>query len=132
MGIPLLIGYAIDFVLPAFSFTLPIILLILLMVHVGFIVWYYKTKKFALFALPLSHFIFPILFLYAHSLYWEYQNMSYSADPAGVLGLFLVVVFYFTPIIVTTFIISLVIKVINWKRNRQFSIENETNSTMTT
>jgi hypothetical protein len=92
----------------------PIVILLFPILHIISIVWFYKTKKFLLFALPLSHLVFGFLFVYITSLILQHSGACMS-EAVGVL---FIAILYFLPAAVITFIISLVIKTTKWKREK--------------
>ena len=102
IDLPFLIGA----VYPKFVLTDPLILICL---HIVFIICFYVLKKFSLFSLPLSHLIFAVLFYF--SLAWIRPYMQTQPDPGGwemfAIGAGF---FYFLPVSIITFIISLIIK----------------------
>jgi len=93
-------------VYPRFVISNPIIYICL---HLGFIIYFYVSKKFSLFSLPLGNLIFAFLFYF--SLAWVRTYMPVKPDPGGwemfAIGAGF---FYFLPVSIITFIISLVIK----------------------
>jgi len=99
--VPFLIGA----IHPSFILVHPVILITL---HIAFIIWFYISKKLTLFALPLSHLLFPFLFYF--SLAWIRSYMPIKPDPAG-WEMFAIAAgfFYFLPFSVITLIISFVI-----------------------
>jgi hypothetical protein len=86
------------------------ILLLAVLVHVAFIVYFYTSKKYCLFALPLSHVIFPFLHYFTMWLFF-YNTSIWRIFETPLIGYaFLVGIFYFLPLFVLTLIISLIIK----------------------
>ena len=83
-----------------------IVLLVLLATHIVSIFLYYKLR-YHLFALPLSHFLFPIFLSFAMI------ALTFIRDSSGRLtvGLMALAFIYFLPIALITLAISTIVKV---------------------
>ena len=77
-------------------------------VHIVLIIYFYMSKKYSLFALPLSHILFPILFFFVT--YPFRLTLSQATGSLWEGFVFISALYYFLPISVITFIISLIIK----------------------
>ncbi|MDR2589997.1 MAG: hypothetical protein LBC71_03295 [Oscillospiraceae bacterium] len=80
--------------------------------HITLIVYFYVSKKYSLFALPLSHLVFPAIYYIIMLILWKHSSLwkAFEAPWEAYVSLF--AVFYFLPISLITFIISLIIKLI--------------------
>ena len=90
-------------------------------VHIALIIYFYLSKKFNVFVLPLSHVIFPFLFFCFMSFMWRYSTIWRGIHGPWQGYVFLLAVFYFLPIAVITLIISVII----YGKNYTYKDEDE-------
>ena len=86
------------------------IVLISICIHIALIIYFYISRKYSVFALPLSHIIFPFLYYLIMLLLWRYSSIWKAFEAPWETFVSIVSVFYFLPISIITFVISLVIK----------------------
>jgi len=82
--------------------------IVAILAHIGLIVYFYLSKKYSLFALPLSHIIssVPLYFIVWFTFTYAPTKWDTPWQPTVIV----ISMFYLFPIALITFIISLVIK----------------------
>ena len=81
-------------------------------IHIASIVYLYISKRLSVFAIPLSHIVFPFLFYCAMLFLWKYSTLWMAFETPWESFVSLVIFFYFLPIAAITFIISVIMKLI--------------------
>ena len=106
-GIPILVPATFGFNIPS-NFWGGVYVFVPLIIHLILIFFYYK-KGLSLFALPLSHFLFPILFLIMFALI----DMGLPGRlPSSEISYVVMFSFmYFFPFALATLIISIIIRI---------------------
>ena len=82
----------------------------MIIIHLASIVYFYVSKRYSVFALPLSHIVFPFIFYCAMLFLWKYSSLWKAFETPWESFVILVIFFYLLPIAVITFVISLIIK----------------------
>ena len=88
------------------------IYIIIIIMHIAFVVYFYVSRKYSVFALPISHIVFPFIFYCAMFLLWRFTHLWKAFETPWVGFVILVSFYYFLPIAVITSIISSIISLI--------------------
>jgi hypothetical protein len=86
------------------------VILVSICIHIALLVYFYLSKKYNLFALPISHAVSPLLFFFIMWFLWQHSSIWKAFETPWESFVIIISLIYFLPIAVITFIISLFIK----------------------
>ena len=84
--------------------------LIAVCVHIVIVIYFYMSRRYSLFSLPLSHGIVPVLFYFVMYFLWRYSSLWKGFETSWQSYVVLAGGLYFLPSSIVTLIISSVIK----------------------
>jgi len=84
--------------------------LLSIIIHIALLIYFYASRKYSVFALPLSHIVFPVLYYFVMMLLWKYSSVWKAFEASWESFVSILSVFYFLPISIITLVISIVIK----------------------